>query len=119
MWRESCGREDWWNLRFACPYLQGEVELTGERERHIRERHPDLLPKYHDRIARTLAEPDAVRRSARVSNARLFSRWFHDIMGGKHVVVVVVSEVSKGYHWVITAYLVRKLGQGDVEWKRN
>ena len=102
-----------------CPYLHGDAELTGERERHIRERHPELLPTYRDRIAATLLDPDEVRRSARVANARLFSRWFDDIMGGKHVVVVVVSEVAPIRHWVVTAYLVRKLGQGDVEWKRN
>jgi len=52
-------------LRFRCPYLHGDVELTEERERHIRERHPDLLPKYRDRVADTLSEPDQVRRSAR------------------------------------------------------
>ena len=32
--------------RFPCPYLKGNVELTEERERHIAERHPDLLPEY-------------------------------------------------------------------------
>jgi hypothetical protein len=60
-----------------------------------------------------------VRRSARSAQARLFSRWFDDIMGGKHVVVVVVSEVTGRRHWVITAYLISKLGQGDVEWTRS
>jgi hypothetical protein len=49
----------------------------------------------------------------------LFSRWFDDIMGGKHLVVVVVSEAAARRHWVITAYLVGTLGQGDVEWKRS
>lgn len=106
-------------MRFACPYLSGEVELTQEREKHIEEHHPDLLPKYRDRIARTLAEPDQVRRSARSSNARLFSRWFDDIMGGKHVVVVVITEVAARRPWVITAYVVRTLRQGDIEWKRS
>jgi hypothetical protein len=48
----------------------------------------------------------------------LFSRRFDDIMGGEHV-VVVVSEIAARRHGVVTAYLVRKLGQGDVEWKRN
>jgi hypothetical protein len=27
--------------RFLCPLLHGEVELTGERERHIEEVHPE------------------------------------------------------------------------------
>ena len=31
---------------FPCPYLKGEVELTDERERHIAERHPELLPEH-------------------------------------------------------------------------
>ena len=106
-------------MRFPCPHLSSEVELTNEREKHIQERHPDLLPKYRARIAQTLADPDQVRRSARSTNARLFSRWFDDIMGGKHVVVVVVSEATAGRHWVITAYLVRTLGPGDVEWERS
>jgi phage tail tube protein FII len=62
---------------------------------------------------------DLVRRSARSVDARLFSHWFGEMMGGKHVVVVVVSEVRARRHWVITAYLVGKLVPGDVEWKRN
>ncbi len=106
-------------MRFSCPYLAGEVELTEEREKHIGDRHPELLPKFRDRIRVTLAEPHEVRHSARSAHARLFSRWFDDIMGGKHVVVVVVSEGMAHRHWVITAYLVSKLGQGDLEWTRS
>jgi hypothetical protein len=49
-------------LRFSCPYLKGEVELTRERERHIAERHPDLLPEHRDRLATTLAGPDTIRQ---------------------------------------------------------
>ncbi|HVA80412.1 MAG TPA: hypothetical protein VNF29_05765 [Candidatus Binataceae bacterium] len=56
---------------FPCPYLKGEVEWTDERERHIAERHPDLLPEHRNRIARTLADPDEVRRSARFAAARM------------------------------------------------
>lgn len=104
---------------FPCPYLSGEVELTDERERHIAERHPDLLPTHRNRIAETLADPDEVRKSARFANARLFARQF-DTIGGKHVVVVVVSDtVPAQRHWVITAYLARRLAEGDVEWQRS
>ncbi|MBI4468885.1 MAG: hypothetical protein HY650_06130 [Acidobacteria bacterium] len=105
---------------YACPYLESEVELTEERERHIAERHPDLLPEHWDRIAGTLAEPDQVRRSARFGSARMFSRWYTDVRQGKHVVVVVVSELDPTErHWIITAYMARKLAEGDVEWKRD
>ena len=106
--------------RFQCPYLQGEVELTEERERHIAEHHPDLLPENRERMADTLADPDQVRRSLLMGNARLFARWFTDLRGGKNVVVVVVSEPAPGgRHWIITAYIARRLAEGTIEWVRS
>jgi hypothetical protein len=106
--------------RFPCPYLQTEVELTEERERHIAERHPDLLFEHRACIANTLAAPDQVRRSMRLRNTRLFTRWFDTVRGGKHVVVVVVADVAASRrHWVVTAYMARKLTEGDIEWTKS
>ena len=105
---------------FSCPYLSGEVELSNERERHIAENHPDLLPEYREQIAETLAAPDQIRISVRFRDARLFSRWFDNVRGGKHVVVVVVTgSDSVSRHWIITAYIARKLAGGEIEWKRS
>ncbi len=105
---------------FPCPYLKGEVELTKEREQHIAQRHPDLLPEHRERIAQTLADPDQVRRSVRFGSARLFSRWYTDLRGGKYVVVVTVSELDAAQrHWIITAYMARRLAQGEIEWTRG
>ena len=107
-------------VRFPCPYLQGEVELTDERESHIAENHPDLLPDHRDKIATTLSEPDEVRRSVRFTSARLFVKWHDNLRGGKHVVVVVVTEGTPvGRHWIVTAYVARKLAEGEKEWERN
>ena len=94
-------------------------KLSGEREAHIAERHPDLLPEHRERIGTTLADPDQVRRSPRFGAAKLFSRRFPDARGGKHVVVVVVSSGEDGRHWIITAYIARKLAEGEVEWARS
>ena len=105
--------------QFYCLYLNATVELTEEREIHIAEHHPDLLPANRDRIATTLADPDQVRRSTRFSSARLFSRWYTDLVGGKHVVVVVVSQASKQRHWIATAYIARKLAEGEIEWEKS
>lgn len=106
--------------RFPCPYLKGEVEWTEERERHIAERHPDLLPLFRVRVGETLSEPDQVRRSTRFGSARIFSRWYHTPGGGKCVVVVVVSDPPpSGRHWIVTAYMARKLAGGAIEWKRS
>ena len=107
-------------IRFPCPYLQGEVELSEEREGHIAERHPDLLPEHRERVAETLAKPDQVRRSIRFGNAQLFSRWYPDLRGGKYIVVVVVSELGQGErYWIITAYIARKLVEGEIEWTQT
>ena len=107
-------------LLFPCPYLNGEVELTERREHHITYRHPDLLPEHRSRIAETLADPDLVRRSPRSGKARLFSRWYTDLRGDKHVVVVVVSDPGAlGRHWIITACIARRLAKGVVEWTRS
>ena len=76
---------------FPCPYLKSEVELTDEREAHIAETHPDLLPEYLPQVKQTLTDPDQVRRSIHMSGARIFYRWFDDVRQGKYVVVVVVS----------------------------
>ena len=105
---------------FSCPYLNAQVELTEERERHIAKRHPDLIPEHRQRIADTLADPDQVRRSTRMANARLFSRWFESVRGGKHVVAVVASESDHGgRYWIITAYIARRLAPGEIEWNRD
>jgi len=105
--------------RFICPYLSAEVELGEERERRIQESHPDLLPEYRNLIGETLSGPDQVRRSACFSSARLFSRWFENIQGGRHLVVVVVTDAAGNRHWIIVAYFARRLAEGGVEWKKS
>jgi hypothetical protein len=102
--------------RFYCLFLHSDVVLTDEREQHIAARHPDLLPAYRDTLASTLFDPDQVRRSKRISNALLFSRWFDEVRNGKYVVVVVITNAP---HWIITAYMTKTLAEGDVLWTRN
>ena len=104
---------------FSCPYLNGEVELTAEREEHIAQTHPDLLPEHLPQVGLTLADPDQVRRSIRMSAARMFYRWFDDVRQGKYIVVVVVSEAAPAErNWIITAYVTRRLIDGEIEWQK-
>jgi hypothetical protein len=94
--------------------------LSSERERHIIDSHPDLLPKYLAQVRLTLAAPDQVRRSLRMGSAQLFCRWFEEVRQGKYVVVVVVSEsVPAMRHWIITAYMTQRLANGEIEWSKN
>lgn len=101
-----------------CPYLGVDVELTDERAEHIAERHPELLPSHVTEIAEAPADPDEVRQSSRSRDAKLFTRWFAGLRGGKHVIVVVVGGQLRGRHWVSTAYIAGKLAPGVAEWQR-
>ena len=104
---------------FQCSYLNGEVELSDERERHITSNHPDLLPDYLAQVGLTLAEPDQVQRSLRMSAAHMFCRQFEEVRQSKYIVVVVVSESTPmARHWIITAYITRRLANGEVEWRK-
>lgn len=106
--------------RFLCPYLRGEVELTAERSRHIQERHPEVGPEPWERIAAVLEEPGEVRRDAAYPGTRLFTRWFPELLGGKHLVVAVVFlNKPVGRRWIVTAYLSRRPPKGDLEWTRS
>ena len=92
-------------------------------ERGARATHPRTSPRTaaeSSTLVTTLAEPDEVRRSARFGSARLFSRWYTDLREGRHMVVVVVSELDHSRrHWIITAYAATRLAGGDIEWKRS
>jgi hypothetical protein len=103
--------------RFLCPRLLAEVELTEERERHIEKRHPELLPAYRDKLAEVLADPDVMQRT---DDEHLFSRWYTDIGRGRHIVVVVISQANRpARHWIVTAYMTRRLRRGGIEWRRS
>jgi hypothetical protein len=105
---------------FDCPYLDGIVELNAERETHIVSNHPDLLPEYANQIAETLKDPDEVRSSNRFGNARMFCRWFESVRMGKFIIAVVISEgETSNRHWIVTAYISRKLAHGAIEWKKD
>lgn len=106
-------------VKLPCPYLSADVELTDERETHIRDKHPDLLPAHQHYLAQTLLDPDEVRRDGRFPNSQLFSRWFPEVKGGKFIVVVVVIDPAPAdRYWIVTAYLARQLSGGHVVWKR-
>ena len=105
---------------FFCPYLKREVILTDERYEHIKKQHPELLPDYESALKETVLDPDSVRKSSRFQNARMFTKYFENIRGGKHTVVVIVSDTQPEQRdWIITAYITRKLSEGGIEWEKK
>lgn len=103
---------------FSCPHLNDSVELTVERFQHISETHPDLLPSYLEFVEQTVTNPDQVR-SRSSQNTLLFARWFDSILNGKYIVVVVKTDIEPvERHWIITAYIARKLTGDSIEWQK-
>ena len=105
---------------FTCPYLGGTVELNDEREEHILQKHVRVLSEGDDIIASTLESPDFIRRDARAPNTLLFTRWYDAWVGGKHAVVVVVSDPPQTErHWIVTAYIANRVPERDVVWRQS
>jgi len=82
------------------------VELTDERRDHILRRHP-VVASFPDRIGDVIAHPEKIRRSVYDPNVLLLSRFYADILGGKHLVVVVKTGARP---FVLTVYVARRLG---------
>jgi hypothetical protein len=107
-------------MLLPCPYLSADVELTEERQQHIQDNHPDLLPEHIGKIADTRLDPDQILCSSRFSQAQSFVRWFESVRGGKYIVAVVVGDGGRDdRHWIVTAYIARKLSGGVLEWQRS
>ena len=79
---------------------------------HILSRHPELSNILHDCLEAALSDPDEIRRGLHVQASHMFVRWFHAILGGKHVVVVVVTDPHPVRDWVVTAYVAADSAKG-------
>ena len=101
---------------FPCPHFADTVECTDERYAHILEGHSDLVLRYWERVSETLAYPNRVFRSDQDPNGTVFIRWYDDLE--KNILAVVISDAN-GRHWLITAYMTRKMPKGEVLWVRS
>ncbi len=79
----------------------GEVDLTDEREQHIFTFHPEAR-KHKTHFAKTLAEPDAVRRSKHDPRVFILYRAV-----GKASLAIVVKTNQRNF--ILTAYLTDKI----------
>ncbi|HPR48838.1 MAG TPA: hypothetical protein PK341_12725 [Spirochaetota bacterium] len=82
--------------------------------------YPDLLPDHEQALIGSLTDPDSVRKSDRFPNARLFTKFFEAVRGGRYAVVVVVTDTDPVERdWIITAYITRKISGGTIEWEKK
>lgn len=103
-----------------CPYLGRDVELTDERERHIRHAHGNLLPERRSDLAATLSEPDEVRVRTWRPDELIFVRAVHE----REFVVVVTIEAEPiddsdpRRAFIVTAYVAENPPASAVIWSR-
>lgn len=101
---------------FQCPYLGGAVELSDNREQHVRADHSGLPTDVFNYVAGTLASPDLVLRKRPTDNTIQFYRWYYDL--NKYMVVVVVDDDAPRY-WIVTAYVSHRTQRGELLWQRS
>jgi hypothetical protein len=65
----------------------------------------------------TLENPSTVVRSRKDTDGIIFGRWEPDLLGGKYVVVTVIT--SRERNWVITAFISRYQPNGEVLWTQD
>ena len=106
---------------FPCPFLGETVHLTSERIDHIRSAHTEFramdINVMIETVRITLENPSSVVRSRKDTNAIVFGRWEPDLLGGKYVVVTVIT--SRERNWVITAFISRYQPKGVVLWTQD
>lgn len=97
------------------------ISLTAGRLAHILEIHPEV-ERFLPEVRHAVTDPDVIQRSRRRGDTHLYY-WLRPTdtsrFSGLCVVVVVrVSAGGKAGH-VWTAYLSRRLGKGEVLWRRR
>jgi hypothetical protein len=107
-------------ILLACPFLNGPVRLSAEREAHLRRYHDDFGPALHDILHEVLNGPDEIRWSDSDPSIMLFWRWYPELVRGKYVaVVVVLDSTGSEQPWIITAYVARRMRAGVTAWRRS
>ena len=104
----------------ACDYLDVDVELTPERQRHAQRRHG----LDEGAMRAVLADPDIVVQRPWLPDEFLLVRVIDDPADATHIVVAVVrdepaSETSQPRHLVATAYRALAAPMGVVIWEKS
>ncbi len=100
-------------IRFRCPHLKEDVELTQERADHIALQHPDFFPTYAQRIPETLLEPDLIRQDPHRPDCQHFIKFY----GNLNALIAVIITTERNF--ITTAYNTRRVPQGGVLWTKK
>ena len=96
------------------------IRLTPGRLAHILEIHPEV-ERYLSEVRQAVTDPDIIQRSRRRGDTHLYY-WLRprDVgrYSGLYVVAIVRVSVARKAGRIWTAYLSRRVGKGEVLWRR-
>ena len=95
--------------------LGRKIKLSNERWRHITTVHPEI-ERYRKEVEETVSDPELVKQSLYSNEVTLYYKCYPNILGGKHIAVVVKLNENK---FVITAYITDRIKEGKILWERN
>ncbi len=92
-----------------------DIRLTEERLQHITTDHPELQEPLN-KIEETLMFPSAVVKNEDDGYVWLYYRQY-DIFPKEKTFLLIIIKISNGEGFVITAFYVKNLQNGETIWK--
>ena len=104
-------------MRRLEDFYHRHIDLTGERQRHIENDHPEMAGQI-EKIKQTLLEPEQIVRSRIDPEVELFYRYYDNTpVSEKYLCVVLKTLIDRRF--IITAYFTDTVKEGDVLWEKR
>jgi len=94
-----------------------KISLTEGRYDHVCRRHPEVVGEI-DKMKKTLASPQMVRRSLYDEKVWLFYRFFENTPVTEKY-LMVAARILNNEGFVITSYFTDKVKMGEEIWKER
>ncbi|HBH96246.1 MAG TPA: hypothetical protein DDX89_00425 [Candidatus Omnitrophica bacterium] len=88
------------------------LHLDEDRRRHILTEYPEVRP-YLNRLGEVFRAPEWVKQSRRDPHARLYYRFYADVLGGKYLLGIAKISVRSV---VLTFYVTDSIKHGELLW---
>lgn len=91
-----------------------EVHLNREKFIHIKQKHPEVK-SFIEKIPEVLKLPDLVKLSKKDAEVHLYYKFYNEIFGGKHLLVVTNSKRKT----ILTVFVTDKIKVGETIWQKK
>lgn len=96
-------------------YQGRQIRLTDERWQHILA-HPEMVEQ-HDRLVKTLADPDFVVATVKDTSVHTYQRLYESTPVTRKYMTVAVKVLAADA-FVLTAFFTSRLKKGEILWQR-